>query len=266
MDTGFSYYTAVGTEFNAMATDNCTISSITHNLPNSSNTTLAGYHFPLGSTTVTWTAIDACGLSSTCQIIITVIDDQPPAITCPPPINIQCAADVPAPYDSYAAFAAAGGVATDNNQINPALFTVTGTDMITNQTCANRYTITRTYQITDISGNIATCTQTITVDDQTAPVITGCPSDQVFCETQDNTFRIPATIVATDNCSGATGISFTVTGVTSRAGSGTDASGLFNVGTSIITWSATDVCGNISTCTTTVTINPLPRTSPIYHR
>jgi len=37
-------------------------------------------------------------------------------------------------------------------------------DTLNSQTCPNRYTVLRTYQATDASGNSATCTQTITVD------------------------------------------------------------------------------------------------------
>ena len=266
MNNGLSYYTAVGTEFDATATDNCTLTSVTHNLLYTSSTTLAGYHFPLGSTNVTWTAVDACGLTTTCQITVNVIDDQPPAITCPPTINVECASQVPAPYINYAAFAAAGGLATDNNQIDPALFTVVGTDVISNQTCVNRFTITRTYRITDLSGNSATCTQSIIVNDQTAPVITGCPSDLVFCATAPANYTIPTTISASDNCSGTVTITFQITGATTRTGTGNDASGTFSVGNSTITWTAEDACGNRSTCVTNITINPLPNTSPIYHR
>jgi hypothetical protein len=53
-------------------------------------------------------------------------------------------------------------------------------------------------------------------------------------------------------------ITYQVTGATTRSGTGTDASGVFNQGASTITWTVTDACGNTSTCTTTVTINPLP--------
>ncbi|MBK6381872.1 MAG: hypothetical protein IPF69_00065 [Chitinophagaceae bacterium] len=49
-------------------------------------------------------------------------------------------------------------------------------DVITNQTCPNRYTLTRTYRATDVCGNFSQCTQIITVNDQTAPVIT-CPAN-----------------------------------------------------------------------------------------
>src|SRR4030095_17037828 len=43
--------------------------------------------------------------------------------------------------------------------------------VISNQTCANRFTITRTYKAKDASGNSATCQQVITVFDDQAPVI-----------------------------------------------------------------------------------------------
>jgi hypothetical protein len=44
-------------------------------------------------------------------------------------------------------------------------------DVISNQTAPNKYTITRTYKATDPSGNSVTCTQIITVNDNTAPTL-----------------------------------------------------------------------------------------------
>jgi hypothetical protein len=43
----------------------------------------SGSQFPLGTTNVTWRAIDAAGRSSTCSFAVTVTDAAPPAITCP---------------------------------------------------------------------------------------------------------------------------------------------------------------------------------------
>jgi len=78
-----------------------------------------------------------------------------------------------------------------------------------------------------------------------------------------NNYAIPL-LTATDNCGSALTITYQVTGATTRSGTGTDAGGIFNLGISNITWTVTDVCGNTSTCATTVTINPKP--SPIiYH-
>ncbi|HEY1201885.1 MAG TPA: T9SS type A sorting domain-containing protein, partial [Niastella sp.] len=50
-------------------------------------------------------------------------------------------------------------------------------------------------------------------------------------------------------------ISYIVSGATSRNGNGADASGTFNSGQSTITFTVTDVHGNVSTATTTVTVN-----------
>src|SRR6185436_3672373 len=75
-------------------------------------------------------------------------------------------------------------------------------DVITPGSCANRYSIARTYRATDVCGNFEEQTQTITVDDQTKPVITVFPSDQtVSCVAE----VLPANIslvTATDNCAG----------------------------------------------------------------
>jgi hypothetical protein len=89
------------------------------------------------------------------------------------------------------------------------------------------------------------------------PVVITCPPPQTFCEVDSNSYKIPA-LVVTNNCGKDIAISYEITGATTRSGTGTDASGIFNVGVSTITWTVTDACGNISTCTTTVTINPLP--------
>jgi hypothetical protein len=88
--------------------------------------------------------------------------------------------------------------------------------------------------------------------------VINCPAAQTFCIEADNDYTIPALISATDNCSSDLTINYEITGATTRSGTGTDASGTFSVGVSTITWRVTDACGNEATCTTTVTINPLP--------
>jgi hypothetical protein len=65
-------------------------------------------------------------------------------------------------------------VATDNCA---GTLTVTFADVTTPGSCPNRFTIARTYTVTDVCGNASTQTQTITVDDQIAPVITSIPAN-----------------------------------------------------------------------------------------
>ena len=205
----------------------------------------SGTAFNKGTTTVTITATNSCG-SVNCSFTVTVNDTQNPTITCPAPVTVDCAGAIPAPNT-------ASVTATDNC---PGVTVAHVSDVISAQTCANRYTITRTYRATDAAGNTATCTQVITVDDQKAPVIT-CPANITATTLAGScTAVVNFTVTATDNCSGPVTI-------TSSPASGT----VFPIGTTTVTSTAVDACGNTSTCTFTVTVNggqsPVITTQPV---
>ncbi len=74
--TGDCTYKADGTEFDATATDNCDVQYLSWNLSGatvgSGYTTLEGVEFNFGVTTVTWTAEDYRGNSSTCFMEVDV--------------------------------------------------------------------------------------------------------------------------------------------------------------------------------------------------
>ncbi|WP_143774438.1 Ig-like domain-containing protein, partial [Niastella vici] len=199
--------------------------------------------------TRTWTFTDACNNTSSVSQIINVLDNTAPvAPAAPASQSFQCLALVPAPGTL---------TATDNCSGN---ITATGVDVQVANGCG--FTITRTWTFTDACNNTSSVSQIINVQDNIPPVIT-CPPAQTFCEVNSNTYTIPPA-TASDNCSGTLNITYQITGATTRNGTGTNASGVFNVGVSTITWTVTDACGNTATCTTTVTINPKP--APIiYH-
>ncbi|HMD01142.1 MAG TPA: hypothetical protein VKH37_13360, partial [Ferruginibacter sp.] len=141
----------------------------------------------------TYRATDACGNVATCSQIITVDDNTPPIIACPPNVTVQCSSAMP-PHDF------AGGTASDNC----GLVTVAWiNDQIVNQTCANKYTINRNYKATDECGNSTSCTQVITVNDDSAPTITCPPPITVQCSS-----AVPAHDFAggsaSDNCGNVT--------------------------------------------------------------
>ncbi|HET7896658.1 MAG TPA: HYR domain-containing protein, partial [Flavisolibacter sp.] len=93
------------------------------------------------------------------------------------------------------------------------------------------------------------------------PVVSACPVVPVQCYVAGENYTIP-TLTARDNCSVA-GISFVVTGATERTGTGANASGHFNIGTSTINWTVTDAAGNTATCQTEVKVNtPLESSVP----
>jgi len=142
----------------------------------------------------TWTARDACGNSNSCVQTITMVDTTKPSITCPA-ISVQCAGDVPAPYAGLSAFLAAGGRATDT--CSPTLtFSLTSQGDLVGS-CPG--SVTRVYRVTDACGNFAECTQTITVNDTIAPVLTCPPSVAIECGSSLDPANLGG-VTATDNC------------------------------------------------------------------
>jgi hypothetical protein len=91
----------------------------------------------------------------------------------------------------------------------------------------------------------------------TAPAVTTCTAEVKFCAATSNSYSVPA-FIATDDCGDAPTYAYTITGATERNGTGNDASGTFNIGTSLIVWTATDSWGNSAICSTTVVINTNP--------
>jgi autotransporter-associated beta strand protein len=188
---------------------------------------------------VTLTVTDESGNSASDKVQVTVADNIHPTITAPTEVNVttdkeSCSASgvtlgVPVTADNC-------GVQSVTNDA-PGTFLVGATVV--------------TWTVTDVHGNTATATQTVTVTDNQQPVVSA-PSAQFFCYTGNN-YTIPG-LVASDNC-GIASITYDITGATSRSGSGIDASGTFAAGVSTITWTVTDVHSNVSTATTTVTIN-----------
>src|SRR5690606_35316693 len=89
-----------------------------------------------------------------------------PVITCAATLTVGCAGDAPAADVSAA-------IATD--ACDPAVIVTLAPDVISNLTCGNGFTISRLFTATDACGNVATCVQTIIVNDEQVPVISFCP-------------------------------------------------------------------------------------------
>ena len=192
--------------------------------------------------TRTWTATDACGNASSCVQTITVDDTIAPTASNPAPISAQCAA--PAPDISVVTDEA------DNCTAAPVVAFVS--DSSDGKSCPE--TITRTYSVTDDCGNSINVTQTITVDDTIAPTIS-CPSDATIKCTESSDPSNTGSATATDNCDPNPGISYGDASTQTSNGSCTDSSY-----TITRTWTATDACGNASSCVQTITVTNVPPT------
>src|SRR5206468_444381 len=109
--------------------------------------------------------------------------------------------------------------------------------------CGNTGVITRTWKATDDCGNFATCVQTITLVDTTAPTISDVPDAIVEC-TGSTAPSATGTATGSDTCG-------TVT-ITHSDGPMSGQCG--NTGSFVRTWTATDACGNTAQSTQTITI------------
>ncbi|WP_242205980.1 HYR domain-containing protein, partial [Aestuariivivens insulae] len=112
----------------------------------------------------------------------------------------------------------------------------------TSYTEQGTYSITWTYD--DGNGNTSTQTQTVVIDDTTAPVISNCPLNITLNNIpgQCNNTATWTPPTASDNCS------VTITSTHNPGDS-------FNVGTTTVTYTATDPAGNTDSCSFTVTVN-----------
>jgi hypothetical protein len=222
---------AVVTYTAPVGTDNCsgTITVQTAGLP-------SGALFPVGVTTNTFTVTDASGNVTSCSFTVTVSDTEVPRIiSIPANTIISCASEVPAPNIGAV-------VATDNC----SAVTVTFNDVIIPGSCANRFTVQRTYTVRDGSNNSSSQTQTITVNDETAPVITSIPANTTVSCASEVPVANTGAVVATDNCAG------TVTITSADVVTPGSCANRFTIAR---TYTATDVCGNASSQTQTITVN-----------
>ena len=197
------------------------------------NTTTPGSCTNNYSVTRTWTATDACGNSSTATQTINVEDINPPVISSlPAPSTAECT--------GTPSFATA--TATDDCDSSPSL---TFTNTTTAGTCGGNYTVTRTWTATDACGNSSTASQTITLTDNTAPVIASLPAPStISCSTAPSF----ASAIATDACDASPSLTF------SNATTAGSCSGYYSV---TRTWTATDACGNSSTSSQTINVQDI---------
>ena len=193
--------------------------------------------FPVGTTTIEFIATDSCGNTSTFVTNVTVIDSVGPVLVCPLDTTVNCMT----PTDT----ATLGSPTVSENCGGSGEVTLVIINDTIPGTCPQEFTIERTFTATDSSGNSSMCTQTITVQDTTAPVILSCPQDTVIpCESSTDTMTLGRPVVS-DNCSGTVTITFADM---------MTPGGCANEGGITRVFTATDECGNSSTCMQIISI------------
>lgn len=219
------------------ATDNCSSVSVTSNYN-------PGAFFPVGVTTVIYTATDGSGNSTICSFTVTVIDNTPPTFTAPNNITVWLTSSCT--YNAGTGIT--GDVNTEYDNCSTGL-QATYTDVIANGPCAGTFVITRTWSLTDIHNNTTTHNQIITVSDNLKPAITVPLSITIQCNSGTNT----GTATATDNCGGPVTITFTDVNIPNP--------NCPSASTINRTWKATDCSGNFSTGLQVITV--IDNTPPV---
>ncbi|MBR9976728.1 MAG: HYR domain-containing protein [Bacteroidetes bacterium] len=207
-----------------VVTDNCAF-TISNNAPSA---------FPLGQTTVTWTAVDASGNTSTADQIVTVEDNTPPILYAPADLSLvtdlnSCVRDganvdlgTPVASDNCS------GVTVTNDK--PASFPIGSTVV--------------TWTATDGEGNFTTAQQTVTIFDGVPPTVVAPDNIEVAADVGSCFWTVDALVLGSatsqDNCS--------VPSVTNSAGTS------LSVGTHRVIWTAVDAIGNRSTDVQIVTV------------
>jgi hypothetical protein len=170
---------------------------------------------------------------------ITVGDDVSPVLRgVPADLTVSCDAVPPAGTGVYA---------TDNCDSDPD---VVFSEQRVDGSCEFSYTLLRTWTATDGAGNSTAVTQTILVEDNEVPVVVSCPQDISVDNDPGGcgavvTYTVP---LFEDNCGG------TAEGMLTE---GLASGEIFPPGTTKVTYSYTDACGNGPvTCTFTVTVAP----------
>jgi uncharacterized repeat protein (TIGR01451 family) len=176
--------------------------------------------YGLGATVVSLTVTDETGDSASCSAVVTVEDATAPGMICPGAIVAECTGSngVPVAYDATAVDQCDADVSAICNPASGATFPLGAASPVE---CS----------ATDPSGNTAQCGFTVSVRDTTAPTLVAPPAVTSQCAAPDGTPVALGEPTVNDLCDGSPTI-------------GNDAPALFPLGTTIVTWSATDASGN----------------------
>ncbi|QIE59018.1 HYR domain-containing protein [Rasiella rasia] len=207
------------------SSDNCSIASISV-----SQTTFTCDD--IGSNTVTVTYTDVNGNSSSCTAIVTISEDTAPMAICQ-----DFTAQLDATGTATVLPTDVDGGSTDNCEI--ASITLSQDTFDCNDIGENSIVVT----VTDTSGNSATCTSIITVEDNVVP--------DAIC--QDITIQLDAAGMATIVAQDVNGGSFDACGIHDIS-IDIDTFDCSNVGPNDVTLTVTDVNGNVSSCIAIVTV------------
>ena len=216
--------------------------------------------YPIGNTGILWTVTDAGGRTASCTQTITIVaaeDRDPVTISCPANVSAT------APAGSCEATVSGATIGTPTTNPSDANIEVVAarSDGLSLADPFPAGTTVITWTATDnTNGNVASCSQTVTVTAGTGSDTTP-PTLVVPANVSTTTSSCTATLddelgTAEASDGGSCGGSVTITR------SGVPANFVFPTGTTIITYTATDAAGNTATGIQQVTVTESPAIPP----
>lgn len=201
----------------------------------------SGSVLPIGPNVVEFTGRDGFGNTTVCSFVVTVQDVLSPTIICPSNIAINSQTGLCGATATWAAPQVSDDCDPSPSvtaNFNPGSFFPVGVTTVN-------------YTAQDNFGNPSTCSFTVEVIDQEAPVFpNGCPSDlSVIITSGCDANIIWAAPLASDNCAVNTLVSAPASGTT------------FVPGVYGVVFTATDNAGNTATCNFSVTVMAGQQTS-----
>ena len=172
----------------ATTNDNCSVTITRAGVP-------VGNFFPIGTTVITYVATDGGGNTASATQSVIVIDDTPPKITAPPAVTIATGPGATS-CGAFISDAVLGiALASDNCSVTIARSGVPADNFFPIGTT------TISYLATDGSDNTAFSTQSVTVIDDTPPVIVGAAVDKpTLWPPNHQMVDVAVGYTATDNC------------------------------------------------------------------
>jgi hypothetical protein len=199
---------------------------------------------PVGNHVITYTAFDALNNTASCTMVLTVIDASPPTVTCQN-LNptLQPSGNLTLPASSF--------IFTQSDNCGIVLRQVRRRDGLqpfgpdVSFDCADAgNAVPITIRIFDAAGNVDSCQAIANIADKTPPIVLECPQN-LMLECDDFTGNPDDYGMATftDAC-----------GIASQRDTFIDNRDKCGVGLIVRTFEATDLSGNISTCSQTLNI------------
>lgn len=272
----------------ATATDNCATPVVTNDAP------LNG-QFPVGTTVVTWTAMDPSSNAATCSQTVTVYATADPSITCPPDQTINTDEDCNVLLPDFRDLATASDVCSLSlDQFIDCNFarSMIECDTIRPGDPLEGVGIWAVTMVASNGSTSAACSFFLTIEDHSVPTITCPPSvtlstnEYYILESRAGSDKLGAKGTASrvmapscgydpqycldypeecdesflptveDNCLRYMNLVYELSGASTDIGNDYDFidNAFFFIGTTTVTWTATDPGGNTASCSFSVTV------------